>query len=90
MGARGVVERDADRVVVRLRGDSSCAMCVLEVCGLGDLLVAGPVDAAPVSTTQGALGTWVAVPATDRGDRDSHAPKPTPGSALNVVRRGRA
>jgi hypothetical protein len=52
MGAREVVERDTDRVVVRLRGDSSCARRVLEVCGLADLLVAGH---APMPTPGRAL-----------------------------------
>jgi anti-anti-sigma factor len=149
MGAGEVVERDADRVVVRLRGEhdassvdalsqivaramalddvnvfvdlsevefmsaatvgvilrargflglrarsltlrfpSSCARRVLEMCWLGDLLMTGPVDAALVSTTRGGLGTCVAAPATDRGDRDSHAPKPTPGSAPHLVGAG--
>jgi anti-anti-sigma factor len=45
---------------VTLRSPSTSARRVLHLCGLADLVDPG---------TAGALGTWVAVPATDRVDR---------------------
>jgi anti-anti-sigma factor len=62
-----------------LRSASRNARSALDQCGLTDLLDPHPADATPTTGTPGALGTWVAVPATERVDpRDSESsPQPT-------------
>jgi anti-anti-sigma factor len=56
-----------------LRAPSASAHRVLEICGLTDLLEPN-ADAAPSVATAGALGSWVAVPATERADQHVAAP----------------
>lgn len=57
-----------------VRAPSRCARRVLDLCGVADLLELGPVDAVQLSASTGALGTWVAVPATERVDRRADVP----------------
>jgi anti-anti-sigma factor len=49
-----------------VRSPSRCARRVLELCGDTELLDCA--DAAPLTGTADALGTWVPVPAADRAD----------------------
>jgi anti-anti-sigma factor len=75
------------RVLV-LRSPSERARRMLEVCGHADLLDPRPIDAVPMTGPARALGTWVAVPATDRIDRraDASAPKPVPVGRVSAAR----
>ena len=61
-----------------LRSPSRCARRVLELRGLAELLDPASVGPTRTTGTAGALGTWVAVRATERaGDRaDASAPTP--------------
>ena len=70
----GVIVRGARLLALRsrslaLRFPSRCARRLIDVCGLTDLLDPPPVDATRPSGPAGALGTWVAVPRSDRLDR---------------------
>ena len=49
---------------------------VLELCGLAELVDRGPEEATHPDGMSSALGTWVAVPATERADRDTNDPEP--------------
>jgi anti-sigma B factor antagonist len=71
-----------------LRSPSERARRMLEVCGHADLLDPRPIDAVPMTGPARALGTWVAVPATDRIDRraDASAPKPVPVGRVSAAR----
>lgn len=73
-----------------LRSPSAFALRILGLCGLAALLDPCPVEATPPTGTAGALGTWVAVPATDRVDprADASAPEDAPDPV--PVRRGTA
>jgi anti-anti-sigma factor len=75
-----------------LRSPSERARRILDVCGHSDLLDPRPIDAMPLTGPASALGTWVAVPATDRIDRraDAFAPKPSSAPDRVPVGRGRA
>ena len=73
LGARELL-RAQSRCLV-LRSPPSCVRRVLELCGDTDLLA--PAEATPVTSAAAALGTWVAVPATDRADQHlSGSPRP--------------
>jgi anti-anti-sigma factor len=72
-----------------LRSPSECARRIFDLCGHADLLDPRPVDATPPTGTAGALGTWVAVPATDRIDRRADASAPTPSNTPDLVPVGR-
>jgi len=85
MGAAtvGVIVRAHELLGLRsrslaLRSPSRCARRILDLCGHADLLDPRPVGATPAAGTAGALGTWVAVPATNRVDQlaDASAPQP--------------
>jgi len=58
-----------------VRSPSVCAQRVLDACGLTDLLDPSPpaTGATPVIGASGALGTWVAVAATERAKRRDDA-----------------
>lgn len=58
-----------------LRSPSRCARRVLDLCGLAGLVDPGPVEGTRITEPADALGTWVAVPATDRC-AEASAPKP--------------
>lgn len=60
---------------------------VLQLCGLAELVDPSPEAARHLDGTAGALGTWVAVPATERADRDANDPEPrhTPESGPGRV-----
>ncbi len=62
-----------------LRSPSRCAQRILDLCGHADLFDPRRVGATPMAGAAGALGTWVAVPATDRVDQraDESASQPT-------------
>jgi anti-anti-sigma factor len=86
MGAAtvGVIARARELLALRsrsltLRSPPRCARRILDLCGHTDLLDPCRVDAAPAAGTASALGTWVAVPATDRVDQraDAAALQPT-------------
>ena len=96
MGAAtvGVIVRAREFLRLRsrslaLRSPSRCARRILDLCGHADLLDPRPVDATPLAGTAGALGTWVAVPATDRIDQRADASAPQPSSAPDPVPVGR-
>jgi anti-anti-sigma factor len=72
-----------------LRSPSRCARRIVDLCGRADLLDPRAVDAGPLSGTAGALGTWVAVPATDRVDPGADASAPQPSRAPDPARVGR-
>jgi hypothetical protein len=72
-----------------LRSPSECARRIIDVCGHSDLLDPRIADAMPLTGPAGALGTWVAVPATDRIDRRADASAPEPRSAPYPVPVGR-
>jgi anti-anti-sigma factor len=72
-----------------LRSPSERAQGMLEVCGHADLLDPRPIDAMPLTGPAGALGTWVAVPATERIDRRADASAPKPNNAPDPVPVGR-
>lgn len=69
VGARNLLALQSRAVTVR--SPSVCAKRVLDACGLMDLLDPGPAvtGARPVTGVSGALGTWVAVAATERAQR---------------------
>lgn len=75
--ARDLLESRARALT--LRSPSRCARRILDLCGRADLFDSRRVGATPVTGAAGALGTWVAVPATDRVDQraDESAPQPT-------------
>ncbi len=96
MGAAtvGVVIRAREFLRLRsrllvLRSPSECARRTLELCGHTDLLDPLPIDATPLTGTAGALGTWVAVPATDRIDQrpDASAAKSVADGRVTAARR---
>jgi anti-anti-sigma factor len=65
----GVIVRARNLLLSRarslsLRDPARCARRVLDVCGLAELIDSGPRR----SETAGALGSWVAVPASDRAE----------------------
>jgi anti-anti-sigma factor len=72
-----------------LRSPSERARRILDVCGHADLLDPRPIDAMPLTGPAGALGTWVAVPATDRIDRraDAFAPTSVPVGRVSAPRK---
>lgn len=70
IGARNLLALQSRALTVR--SPSVCAQRVLDVCGLTDLLDPSPATT-PVSGASGALGTWVAVPATERAKRHDEA-----------------
>jgi anti-anti-sigma factor len=74
--ARALLRLRSRSLVVR--SPSACARRILDLCGVADLLGFRPGDAAPAAGPAGALGTWVAVPATDRVDGSSPTPVPVP------------
>jgi anti-anti-sigma factor len=91
----GVIIRAREFLRVRsrflvLRSPSECARRILDLCGQSDLLDPRIADATPLTGPAGALGTWVAVPATDRIDRRTDASAPVPSSAPYPVPVGRA
>ena len=49
---------------------------LFDACGLADLIDPHPGDASPLTGTGSALGTWVAVPAAERGERTSTSSLP--------------
>jgi anti-anti-sigma factor len=92
MGAAtvGVIVRARELLGLRsrslaLRSPSRCARRILDLCGHADLLDHRRVDATPAAGTAGALGTWVAVPPTDRVDQRADASAPQPSSAPGPV-----
>lgn len=94
----GVIVRTQELLRPRtlvLRSPSKRARRVLELCELAELVDPPSIDAAHVTDPVGALGTWVAVPATERADRPSEtepadepsdADAPTPGGEPELVR----
>jgi anti-anti-sigma factor len=70
-----------------LRSPPARVSRVLELSGLADLVDPSPAGAVHLDGTAGALGTWVAVPATERADRDGNDPEPsgTPESGASRV-----
>jgi anti-anti-sigma factor len=96
MGAAtvGVIVRAGEFLRLRsrclvLRAPSTCARRILDLCGLAGLLEPRPVDVTRVMGTAGALGTWVAVPATDRFDRRADSSAPRPSGSTDRVPAGR-
>jgi anti-anti-sigma factor len=92
MGAAtvGVIVRARELLGLRsrtlaLRNPSRCARRILDLCGQADLLDPRPVGATRMAGTAGALGTWVAVPATDRIDQRDVVSAPQPSSAPGPV-----
>ena len=88
MGAAtvGVIVRARELLRLRsrslvLRSPSRCARRVLDLCGQSYLLDPRHVDATPIAGGAPALGTWVAVPATDRIDQRADASAPQPSIA---------
>lgn len=77
------VLRDQSRSLM-LRSPPRCALLVLELCGLTDLLDPGPIEQTHVAGNVDALGTWVAVPATDRADQRADALSPRPVRTSNA------
>ena len=69
-----------------LRSPSPRVRRVLELCGLADLLEAGPTEEVPPSGSGGALGTWVKVPAADRSDRRAPEAGTRPSRTRDPVR----
>ena len=62
-----------------LRSPSRCARRMLDLCGHADLRGTRRGDATPpMAGAAGALGTWVAVPATDRADEGADVSAPHP------------
>jgi anti-anti-sigma factor len=76
--ARALLRLRSRSLVVR--SPSACARRVLDLCGIADLLELRPGDTATAAPA-GALGTWVAVPPTDRVDGPSPTPDPVLGPA---------
>ncbi len=74
VGARNLLALQSRALTVR--SPSGSAQRVLDACGLTDLLDPSPA-ATPVTGVSGALGTWVAVAATERAQRCDDA---VPGS----------
>jgi anti-anti-sigma factor len=96
MGAAtvGVIVRAGEFLRLRsrclvLRSPSTCARRILDLCGLAGLLDPRPVDATRMTGTAGALGTWVAVPSTDRFDRRADSSAPRPSGSTDRVPAGR-
>jgi len=96
MGAAtvGVIVRAGELLGLRsrslaLRSPSRCARRILDLCGHAYLLCPRLVDATPAARTAGALGTLVAVPATDRVDQraDASAPQHTSAHGPDPVAR---
>jgi anti-anti-sigma factor len=92
MGAAtvGVIARARELLALRsrsltLRSPPRCARRILDLSGHSYLLDPRPVDATPTAGTAGALGTWVAVPATDRIDQRADASALQPSSAPGPV-----
>lgn len=67
-----------------LRAPATCALRVLDACGLAELIDPGP----PRSEAAGALDSWVAVPAIDRADQ--RADGSAPAAAAVTATRGDA
>lgn len=61
---------------LRLRSPSRIALRLLEVCKLTGLLETRSAEVASLTATAGALGSWVAVPATERVDPKPDASSP--------------
>jgi anti-anti-sigma factor len=92
MGAAtvGVIVRARELLGLRsrslvLRSPSRCARRIFDLCGHADLLDPRRVDATPAVGAAGALGTWVAVPLTDRIDQRADASAPQRISAPGLV-----
>jgi len=92
MGAAtvGVIARARELLALRsrsltLRSPPRCARRILDLSGHSYLLDPRPVAATPIAGTTGALGTWVAVPATDRIDQRADASALQPSSAPGPV-----
>ncbi|MDP1820280.1 MAG: STAS domain-containing protein [Acidimicrobiales bacterium] len=86
VGARNLLTLQSRALTVR--SPSVCVQRVLDVCGLGDLLdpESRPTGANPVMGASGALGTWVAVAAIERGPRrDDAAAGTSRGGDVSVV-----
>ncbi len=74
VAAVGVIVRAREFLRLRsrtltLRSPSTAARRTFDLCGLSDLLAPHVADSERLTGTIGALGTWVAVPATDTADR---------------------
>ncbi len=61
-----------------LRAPTRCARRVLDVCGLAELIDSGSSR----SETAAALGSWVAVPASDRADHRAGGAGPAVGQTM--------
>jgi anti-anti-sigma factor len=92
MGAAtvGVIVRAREFLGLRsrslvVRSPSRCARRILDLCGHSYLLDHRHVDATPIAGGARALGTWVAVPATDRIDQRADASAPQPSIAARPV-----
>lgn len=86
MGAEtiGIIVRTRDFLRSRsrslvLRSPSRSARRVIDLCDLAELIDPHPTDADPAREAAGALGSWVAVPTTDRV-----APPVPAGVGINV------
>jgi anti-anti-sigma factor len=66
-----------------LRCPSAFIRRVIDACGLNDLLGPGP----EIAVEKGALGSWVAVPATERSGREPGPCAPVPGRTPACVGR---
>lgn len=90
VGARNLLAAQSRALTVR--SPSVCAQRVLDVCGLTDLLGSSPATtgAGPVVGASGALGTWVAVAATERAQRRRVAVSGIYGSTSIPVERAPA
>jgi anti-anti-sigma factor len=91
----GVIVRARELLRLRsrslaLRAPSTSARRILDLCGGTDLLDPRSVEATSVAGTAGALGTWVAVPATARIDRRADGSPPRPSTDLRPVPVARA
>jgi anti-anti-sigma factor len=73
-----------------LRAPSTGVARVLGLCGLADLVDARVAEIDHLAGPAGALGTWVAVPATERGDRAGSEPEAKPAAVPADLARVRA
>jgi len=69
-----------------LRSPSRCALRVLELCDLADLLDPGRSEARGPAPSAPALGTWVAVPSTEPAEPKDIVLAPDSSSTLESVR----
>ena len=84
--ARGLLRRRSRSLT--LRSPSVPARRILDLCGLADLVDSPPVEAPSATGPGGALGTWVAVPATDPIDRSLATAAPKPDRATTLADHG--